>query len=172
MVRTSFTAHTSISAVMTDLLAQHAGHPGALLPVLHALQDRIGHIPSEAVAPVARALGLSQAEVHGVITYYTHFRRTPPGQAVVQICQAESCQACGAEALIQQAQALLGCGLHKTRADGAVTLEPVACLGLCAASPALALNGTPHARLTPEKLDALLTPLGPGRNRPPSGDEA
>ncbi len=150
-----------LAEALNQALHAHAHQPGALLPVLHDLQDRLGHIPPEAWAPVARALRLSQAEVHGVLSYYAHFRRTPPGRRVIQVCRAESCLACGADTLLEQAEALLGCTLHHTRHDGEVTLEPVACLGLCAASPALAVNGQPHARLSPSGLEAVFSHAPP-----------
>jgi formate dehydrogenase subunit gamma len=130
--------------------------PGGLLPALHAVQDALGHVPDEAVPVLALALNRSRAEVHGVLTFYRHFRRLPPGRRVVQVCQAEACQACGAEALLAQAEQLLGCRPHETRADGAVTLEPVYCLGLCASAPAVQIDERQHARMTPARLAQLL----------------
>ncbi len=134
----------------------HRDVPGGLLPALHAVQDALGHVPDEAVPLLAQALNRSRAEVHGVVTYYHHFRRTPPGRTVVQVCRAEACQACGGEELLAHAERTLGCARHETRADGAVTLEPVYCLGLCASSPAVQIGESLHARVTPEKLDRLL----------------
>jgi formate dehydrogenase subunit gamma len=130
--------------------------PGGLLPALHAVQDALGHVPDEAVPILAQALNRSRAEVHGVLSFYRHFRRAPPGRQVVQVCQAEACQACGAEALLLHAEQLLGCGRHETRADGAVTLEPVYCLGLCATAPAVQIDDRLHARVTPSRLARLL----------------
>ena len=108
-----------------EILARHRDEDGALLPVLHAVQDAFGHVPAYAVPMIAQALNLSRAEVHGVISYYHHFRNEPAGRHVVQVCRAESCLACGSDALLAQAEQLLGCKLHETRADGAVSLEPV-----------------------------------------------
>jgi formate dehydrogenase subunit gamma len=108
------------------------------------------------VPEIAQALNLSRAEVHGVITYYHHFREQPPGRHVVQVCRAESCQAMGAEALLAHAQQHLGCPLHGCTADGAFSLEAVYCLGLCALSPAVMIGETPHARVTPQRFDALV----------------
>ncbi len=141
------------------LIDQHQSTPGGLMPLLHAIQDQWGHVPAEAVAPMAQALNLSRAEVHGVITYYHHFRSTPPGRQVIQICRAESCQACGSEALVQLAEKTLGCAMGQTRADGSVSLEPVYCLGLCASSPAMQVNEALYARVTPEGLERLLSDL-------------
>ena len=143
-----------------DILAQHQNQAGALLPVLHDIQDALGFIPKEAVDPIAKAMNLSRAEVHGVITYYHHFRQEQPGRHIVQVCRAEACQAMGAQALLSHAQAALGCKTHGTSGDGAVTLEPVYCLGLCALSPAIMINEVVHARVTPQKFDALMADLG------------
>lgn len=137
-------------------LHRHAGQKGNLLPILHDVQHALGHIPESAVPVIAQALQLSRAEVHGVISFYPHFRQTPPAGLVLEVCRAESCQAMGGEQLAVHAQQKLGCGFHDTSADGKVSLEPVYCLGLCAQSPAVMINGRPHARVTPAKLDQLL----------------
>lgn len=144
-----------VRAIATGL--QHL--PGALLPVLHAVQDALGHVPAAAVPVIAQVLNLSRAEVHGVVTYYHHFRSAPAGRHVVQVCQAESCKACGADGLMAHAQEALGCDGPGTRADGAVTLEAVYCLGLCASSPAIKVDDRLHARMTPTKMDQLVAAL-------------
>jgi formate dehydrogenase subunit gamma len=141
---------------VTAAIERHRGQPGALLPLLHAVQDTLGYIPPQAVAPIAQAMNLSHAEVHGVLTFYHQFRQSRPGRKVLRICQAEACQSMGAAALTVHAQQRLGCGLHETTADGSLTIEPVYCLGLCALSPAASIGEQVHARLTPEKLDRLL----------------
>jgi len=139
------------------------GHrPGALLPILHDIQDALGYLPDAAVPLIAKALNLSRAEVHGVITFYHHFRRTPPGRTVVQVCCAEACKACGADDLQAQAERLLDCKLHETRADGAVTLLPVYCLGLCACAPAMQVNDRLHGRATAATLQGVAAQLGAG----------
>lgn len=146
-------------AVVERALARHATRPGALLPVLHDVQDELGHVPAACVPRIAEALNLSRAEVHGVVTYYHFFRSAPPGRHVVQVCRAEACQACGAEDLLAQAERLLGCKRHETRADGAVSVEPVYCLGLCASSPAIQIDDRLHARITPQGLARLVAEL-------------
>ncbi|MEN9314138.1 MAG: hypothetical protein RIS35_531 [Pseudomonadota bacterium] len=144
-------------------IASHRERPGALLPILHEIQDAVGWIPADAVPRIAHALSLSRAEVHGVLTFYQDFRREPPGRHVVQVCRAEACQACGSDTLYAQASRLLDCPQDETRADGAVTLEAAYCLGLCAAAPSLRIDGRLHARVTPEGLGALLATLGDRR---------
>jgi len=141
---------------MQHLIDRHAAQSGGLLPLLHAIQDALGFIPPTSVDPIARGMNLSRAEVHGVITYYHHFRTHPPGRHVLQVCRAESCKACGGDALLALAERTLGCRVHETSADGQVTLEPVFCLGLCASSPAVQLDDQLHARMSEDKLRRLL----------------
>lgn len=144
------------AAVLKDVLARHANEDGALLPILHDVQDQLGYVPADAVSQIAEVLNLSRAEVHGVITYYHHFRSEPAGRHVLQVCRAEACQSMGADALLSHAELRLGCAAHSTTPDGEFTLEPVYCLGLCASSPALMLDGEPHGRVSPRGLDVLI----------------
>lgn len=139
-----------------SLIQQHRHQAGGLMPLLHAIQDALGYVPAEAVAPIAKGFNLTRAEVHGVISYYHYFRSTPPGRTVVQVCRAESCKACGSDDLMTEIEQQLGVKAHETRADGAVSLEPVYCLGLCAQSPAIQINARVFARVTSARLPALL----------------
>lgn len=141
------------------LAQDHARTPGGLLPCLHAIQDRVGHIPPDSLDTIAQAFNRSRAEIHGVVSYYHHFRSTPPGRHVLQICRAEACRACGGEALAALAEQVLGCAEGETSESG-VTLEPVYCLGLCAISPAIAIDGQPQARVAKAQLKTLLQTMG------------
>jgi formate dehydrogenase subunit gamma len=132
---------------------------GALLPILHAIQDTLGHVPPSAVPAIAAALNLSRAEVHGVVSFYHHFRTAPPGRHVVQLCRAEACQSMGAEALAARLRERLGIDFHQTTADGRITLEPVYCLGQCACAPAALVDGEVHGRLSDERAADLLAAL-------------
>ena len=143
-------------ARIAAIVERHRHRDGPLIEVLHDVQADFGCIPSGAVAVIARALNLSRAEVHGVVTFYHHFRTRPPGRHVLQICRAESCQAAGGRAIENHAQKRLGVGFGETTPDGRLTLEAVYCLGLCACSPAAMLDDEVHGRLTPERLDALI----------------
>lgn len=138
-------------------IAAHRHRAGALLPILHAVQQFLGWIPEGAVAPIAQALNLSRADVHGTISFYHDFRRTPPGRHVVRVCAAEACQAMGARALHDHAERRLGIRGHGTSRDGRFTLEPIYCLGNCALSPALLFDGELHGRMTPARFDALVS---------------
>jgi formate dehydrogenase subunit gamma len=106
-------------------------------------------------------LNLSRAEVHGVVTFYHYFRRSRPGAHTVSVCQAEACQSMGAEALTAHARRRLGIDFHQTSADGRFSLEPIYCLGNCACSPAVMIDGRLYGRVTPERFDALVADRAP-----------
>jgi formate dehydrogenase subunit gamma len=148
---------TTTTASPEQLVERHARPGMSLLAILHAIQDEAGFVPPEAVAPLARATNLSRAEVHGVITYYHHFRTQPAAQVTVQLCRAEACRSMGTESLAKHIEAHTGCRFDEHHGHaGAVDLESVYCLGQCALSPAMTINGELHAKVTPQKFDALL----------------
>jgi formate dehydrogenase subunit gamma len=151
-----------VEAAVSRALERHATRPGALLPVLHDVQHQLGFIPAESVDAIARGLNLSRAEVHGVITYYHHFRQHAPARHVVQMCQAEACQSMGAEALASHAQARLGCAMNSSTEDGRFALQAVYCLGLCASSPSMMIGEQVFARVTPQRFDQLIGALDQG----------
>ncbi len=141
------------------IISAHRGMEGAALPILHALQAAFGCVPMDAEPMVAAALNLSRAEVHGIVTFYHEFRRTPPGRHVLHVCRAEACQSVGAEATGAHFRHALGVDWHETTPNGGVTLEPVFCLGLCATGPAALVDGKPVGRLTPARIDRVLETL-------------
>ena len=138
------------------VIARFTPLKGGLMEALHGLQATFGYIPSESYALLAGGFNLSRAEVYGVKSFYHDFRSTPAGRHVVQICQAESCQARGSRALTAHAQEKLGVKLGETSADGHFTLEAVYCLGNCAVSPNITLDGKLQARVSAERFDALV----------------
>jgi formate dehydrogenase subunit gamma len=138
------------------IIAAHADREGAAMPILHAIQHEFGFIPRDAIPLIAAGLNLTRAEVHGIASFYHEFRHAPPGRHILHLCRAEACQSMGADRLHEAAQRRLGVGWHETTADGAVSLEPVYCLGLCAVAPSGLLDGAPLGRLDPEALDAAL----------------
>lgn len=141
-------------------ITAHEHRPGALLPVLHAVQDRLGFVPAQAVRVIAQALNLSRAEVHGVVSFYHDFRSGPPGRHVLRLCRAEACQSMGAERIAELVQRETGIGFGATTADGEVTLEAVYCLGNCACAPAAMLDGEVYGRLDEAGVRAMLRGLG------------
>ena len=147
------------AARASEIIAGLSGLEGATLPILHALQDAFGHVPDAAVPLVADALALSRAEVHGCLTFYHDFRRAPAGRHVVKICRAEACQSVGGERAAADLLSRLGIDWHGTTPDGAVTVEPVYCLGLCACGPAALVDGVPVGRAD---ADAVLSTIEEG----------
>jgi formate dehydrogenase subunit gamma len=133
--------------------------PGALLPILHAIQDALGYVPAECVPAIAKTLNLSRAEVHGVISFYHYFRDTPPGKHTIHLCRAESCQAMGGKQLENHVKTRLGIDFHETTTDGKFSLEPVYCLGNCACSPAMQIDEEIYGRVSEKKFDATVNSL-------------
>ncbi|GAB1581024.1 formate dehydrogenase subunit gamma [Phyllobacterium phragmitis] len=151
------TARTDIAARAIEIIDQLKSAEGPLLPILHGLQEEFGYVPQETLPLVANALNISRAEVHGVFTFYHDYRAHPAGRHVLKICRAEACQSMGGDRLANRAVELLGINWHETSADGAVTLEPIYCLGLCACAPAAMLDGEVIGRLDEEQLEEIAT---------------
>ena len=143
--------------VALKTIGAHAGQRGPLLPVLHALRETFGHVDPRAVPLVATALNLSRADVHGVLTFYSDLRSTPPGRVRVQVCRGEACQSVGGHGLAEHATSSLGIDFGQTTADGSVTLDEVFCLGNCALGPTVTVDGRLHGRVLAADLDLLLS---------------
>ncbi len=139
-----------------EIIAEHGGPEGPMLPILHALQEEFGCVSAAAVPLIAEALNLTRAEVHGVVTFYQDFRREPCGAHVLQLCRGEACQSLGSEALAAAVLTKLGIAWHGTTRDGDLTVEPVYCLGLCASSPSALLDGEPLGHLNSSKIAEAL----------------
>lgn len=137
------------------ICAAHAGREGPLLPILHDVQRAFGCVPRDAIPVIAHALNLTRAEVYGVVTFYHDFREEPAGRRVIKICRAEACQAMGGAAVGDALLKQFGIDWKGTSADGAVTVEPVYCLGLCSVAPAALVDGEPHGRVEASHLIAL-----------------
>lgn len=148
------------SAVATEITNEYGAAPEMLVQILHAYVDRFGFISDAAIRQLARELNLSRADVHGVVSYYHDFRTTAPGQHILKICQAESCQAMGSRKLTAYAEEKLGIDLHGTTDNGKLTLEPVYCLGNCACSPAIMIDDKVYGRVDQNKLDSIVDACG------------
>jgi formate dehydrogenase subunit gamma len=146
-------------AAVLDACGRLKTLPGALMPILHAVQATVGYVPADAVPLIARELNLSIAEVHGVVSFYHYFRRQPGGRHVVHLCRAEACQAVGAVDLERHAKQALGIDFHGTTADGAISLEPVYCLGNCALGPSVMIDNDLQGRVSPTRFDALMASI-------------
>ena len=143
-----------------DIIADHVGLEGPLLPIFHAIQAEWGHVPQMAITVIAEVLNIGRAEVHGTMSFYHDFRTEPAGRHVVKLCRAEACQAVGADSLADHARSKLGVDWHETTKNGNVTLEPVFCLGLCACGPAALVDGKVVGRMDKAKLDRIIAEVG------------
>jgi formate dehydrogenase subunit gamma len=147
-------------SAVRSVIASLPSREDALLPILHGIQNALGFVPPASVPIIAQALNLSRAEVHGVISFYHHFRSTRPGRHVLKLCRAEACQAMGAREIEAHVKTRLGIGFNETTGDGSVTLEAVYCLGNCACAPSVMLDDTVRGRMSTERIDALINSLG------------
>lgn len=148
-----------LEIVQRVLAAAPSTSPDALLPLLHEVQRRVGHLSPGAIRLIADACNLSRAEVHGVVTFYHDFQTTPGACHRIQLCMAEACQAVGCRELADHAQQSLGVSWHEATPDGRVQVEPVYCFGNCATGPTIRIGDRIHGRVTPERFDALVAPL-------------
>jgi len=149
-----------IRRCVAGAVQKFAGEPGPLIEILHAIQDELGFVPAAAVPQLAEALNLSRAEIHGVISFYHHFREHAAGRYVVQLCRAEACQSMNARALEEFVRGKLRLNFGDTTPDGRITLESVYCLGNCACAPAMMVNGELHGRVTPERAAEIVKEWG------------
>lgn len=138
-----------------DLAAASLHLEGPLLPILQSVQEEFGYVPEVSLPVIAEALNLSRAEVHGVVAFYSDFRREPGGRHTVKLCRAEACQSVGADALAEEAREVLGAGFHETSADGSVSVEEVFCLGLCACGPAVMVDDRVYGRVDRAALERI-----------------
>jgi len=150
------TETSSMQATVQEIITTLKNKPGALLPILHGVQNALGYVPAESVPVIAKTLNLSRAEVHGVISFYHYFRDTQPGKHTIHLCRAESCQAMGGKHLESHVKTRLGIDFHETTADGKFTLEPVYCLGNCACSPAMQIDEEIYGRVSVNSFDAAI----------------
>jgi formate dehydrogenase subunit gamma len=146
-------------AALLAICEQHGNKPDALLEILHDVQGKLGHVPEASLPAIAKALNLSRAEVYGVATFYHDFHLKPQGKHVVKICRAEACQAMGARELQAMAEKFLKVKMGETTADRKVTLEATYCLGLCASSPAIMVDGEPKARVDAKAFKQIVAGL-------------
>lgn len=139
-----------------EIIARHRHLEGAMLPILHALQDAFGYVDEAAIPLLADSLNVSRAEVVGVISFYHDFRQEPPGRHVLKVCRAEACQSMGADALVEHITGRLDMALGKTDPTRSLTVEAVYCLGNCACSPAVMMDGRLYGRVDAGKADRLI----------------
>ncbi len=142
-----------------EILARHAGHQGALIEVLQAIQDLYGYLPNDALAEVATTLGVTKSQVYGVATFYSQFSLTRRGRHVIRTCAGTACHVKGSARLIEVVQKELGIGPGETTPDYNFSFELVFCLGSCGLSPVAVIDGRTIGRLTTKRLTQILRTL-------------
>ena len=141
---------------LAQILSHAKGRAPNILKTLLAVQSELGHVSPASVPDIARALGVTDSEVAGVLSGYPDLRTEAPGRYVVRVCQGESCVANHCGRVLKELEKKLGVGLGGTTRDGRFTLEKVYCVGNCAASPTVMIGEDVHGRVTPEAAWALL----------------
>jgi len=136
----------------SEIIASFDARSEMLVQILHQFIERFGWISEDAIRQLAEELNLSRADVHGVVSYYHDFRTEPPGKHVVKICAAEACQAMGSRDLEAHAA--------KQLEGDDITVEPIYCLGNCACSPAVMVDGKTFGRVSNERFDDIMASLG------------
>jgi len=146
-------------AEASRLIEEERSQQGPLIPIFHRLQERFGYIDDRAIEPIAETLNISRAEVFGVLSFYSDFRRSPSSATSVRICRAEACQSVGGAALLSHAENVLGVGCGEETNDGKVRLEQVFCLGNCALSPAVMVEERLIGLVTPARFDEIIASI-------------
>jgi NADH-quinone oxidoreductase subunit E len=154
----------------TEIIGRYPVRRSALMPLLHAVQERDGHVTQAAMTEVAGHLGLTPAEVFGVCSFYSMFKREPQGKLLVSVCTSVSC-------LVNGGPELLDHLARRYADDPDVTVEEVECLAASDGAPVMQVNYEFHERMTPEEAEGIveayksgeLTARGPsGEPRPPA----
>lgn len=144
-----------IQSVTSEIIDNLQSLEGPMLPILNEVQKQFGFVPKDSLPVIADKLNLSNAEVHGVVSFYHDYRENPAGRHEVKICRAEACQSVGANDLSERLLTLLGIGWGETSDNGSVTVEATYCLGLCACAPAAMVDGKLVGRLDSDKVEAI-----------------
>lgn len=154
------TDYDQIRAPLQSVLSRHERSRSSLIPILHEVQDLFGHVPPAAIAPIARRLSLSPAEVHGVVSFYSHFRLSPQGRHHITVCTGTACHVEGTPVLLRELHRLLGIEPGQRTADGLFSVSRIGCLGCCAMAPAMMIDGRTYPSVSPARLSAILTEYG------------
>ncbi len=142
---------------LNQIIADHRDQKWPLIPLLQAIQQEFGYIPSEAIEPIARALGLFPSQVQGVITFYTQLYTTPRGRNIVRVCRGTACHVRGGKTILKLAKQHLGIEEGETTPDFEYTLETVACIGVCALAPNIVIGSQTFGHMNPKKVAQLFS---------------
>jgi NADH-quinone oxidoreductase subunit E len=156
---------SELYAQLDTILAANEGDSGALIQVLHRVQNLFGYVPERAQRCIARALDLTEADVEGVVSFYHYFTRQPRGKHTVRVCLGTACYVRGGRKLVDELQKTLDVEVGGTTSDSEFTLETVRCIGACGLSPVMTVDDDVYRRVSAARASKLVT----GHR---SGDEA
>lgn len=137
-------------------IAEHKGQDGALIPVLHEAQNIYGYLPIEVQKIISDELGVSMAEIYGVVTFYTQFTTNPKGKYNIAVCLGTACYVKGSGVLLEKIKEKLGIDVGECTPDGKYSIEATRCIGACGLAPVLTVNEDVYGRLTPDDIDGIL----------------
>lgn len=147
----------NIKEQLDDILSQHSGESGDLIPILQEAQERFGYLPGEVMQGIAKFLRLPESDVFGVATFYDQFKFTPIGKRIVKVCRGTACHVRGGERILESVQRELGIQPGQTTADLEYSLETIACFGSCALAPIVVIDKTVYGRMTTKKVAEFFT---------------
>ncbi len=139
-----------------SILREYGRERDELIPILQGVQRRYGYIGPLAVRSIAQHLRITENQIYGVSSFYAQFRFTPPGRHSIRVCLGTACHVRGGATLLEMIERSLGIGCGETTPDGRFDVERVACLGCCALSPVVQIDGEIFSRVTVNKLTELL----------------
>lgn len=142
--------------IVEEIVKEHRNYPGAAIPILQAIQNRIGYVSPDFLRRVSELTAIPASELYGIVTFYSQFRLEPLGKYHIQICHGTACHLAGAERITDALETATKTKCGCTSENGRWTLEKVACLGCCSLGPVISINGEIKGRLTPEKVQKLV----------------
>lgn len=148
--------HKDGLAEAREIINKFKGMDGALIPVLHGLQNAYGYLPEDILQLVSMELNIPMTEIYGVASFYSFFSLEPKGKNVIRVCLGTACYVKGAQGLIDKISEELNVQVGKTTEDGLFTLEATRCLGACGLAPVLMIGDRVYGRLVPSDIPKIL----------------
>jgi len=148
---------TASAEKLEKIFSQFKGLRDELIPIMEAVQDEFGYLPAEVMSSIARFLKIPESHVYGVATFYALFRLRPRGKKMVSVCRGTACHVKAGEHILQEVEKCLGINPGETTKDFEYSLETISCFGSCALSPVMVVNKTVYGRMTPAKVNKILS---------------
>ena len=139
-----------------EICASFGNDPGELINVLHKTQSELGFLPEEVQREIARNLGISVAQVYGVVTFYSFFTMTPKGRHAISVCMGTACYVRGAEKVVDELKDLLGIPVGGVTEDGKFSLDCLRCVGACGLAPVMLIGERVYGRVETEDIKGIL----------------